>query len=66
MTTRTNLKHRIKARRTTALRNLKRRLNIAKYWAPKSDDPKKVKEAEARQAKAQQEADVLEGRIGTF
>lgn len=66
MPTRTNLKHRIKARRVTALRNLKRRLENAKYWRPMSDDPKKVKEAERKLEKANLEAETLEARIGSY
>jgi len=61
MPSRKNLKHRIKARRQTALRNLNRRLDNAKYWfTPKGE--KAVKKLE----KAQQEADVLESRIGLY
>lgn len=66
MPTRTNLKHRIKARRQTALRNLKRRLDIAKYWAPMADTDKAKKYAERKLEKAQQEAETLEARIGSY
>jgi hypothetical protein len=66
MTTRTNLKHRIKARRVTALRNLKRRLDIAKYWAPVANTDQAKKWAERKLEKATLEAETLEARIGSY
>ena len=66
MPTRKNQKDRIKARRVTALRNLKRRLDIAKYWQPMADTDKARKWAEKRLEKAKLEATVLESRIGAY
>ena len=66
MPTRKNQKNRIKARRVTALRNLNRRLDIAKYWAPMADTDKAKKYAERKLEKAKLEAETLESRIGAY
>ena len=66
MPSRKNLKNRIKARRVTALRNLKRRLDSAKYWTPVADTDKAKKWVEKRLEKAKLEAEVLEARIGSY
>ena len=66
MPSRKNLKNRIKTRRVTALRNLKRRLDIAKYWQPMADTDRAKKWAEKRLEKAKLEATVLEARIGSY
>ena len=66
MPSRKNLKNRIKARRQTALRNLKRRLDIAKYWAPVANTDQAKKYAERKLEKATLEAETLEARIGAY
>jgi len=66
MPSRKNLKNRIKARRVTALRNLNRRLDIAKYWAPVANTDQAKKWAERKLEKAKLEATVLESRIGSY
>lgn len=59
MPSRKNLRHRIKARRETALFNLERRLADEKYWDKMSDEGKGI-----ALAKAKAEATVLQSRVG--